>query len=66
MLSEDAIRKQHTIDIAERYNPRTRNETFQPRCSCKKYRGAWQSYKGQAIQNGRIHVQKMIDEEAER
>lgn len=32
---------------------------YSPECSCGRYVGAWKQYRGEAVQNGRIHVEKM-------
>ena len=56
-MTEAEIRKAHKIHINES------DKGFQAQCACRKYRGAWQAYKGIAVQNGRIHVQKKVDEE---
>jgi hypothetical protein len=56
-MTEEVIRKAHKIDINES------EKGFQAQCACRKYRGAWQEYRGIAVQNGRLHVQKEVDKE---
>lgn len=59
---EAAVRKRHRIKVTEGYrNGYSKDVQFQAECSCGNYRGAWKNYKGEAVQNGRMHVEKTLE-----